>query len=125
MKGEAMDEQTKYSPALELILEVWEADADPLLIDWMKRREAWERDREATEALLLGMLEKLPPAAQETTPYWTQTFACTAQQHLPANQHSFGPVTWCAECGSLRLLPGQWENPRRLLQLPAPQQTEG
>jgi hypothetical protein len=120
MKGVAMEPETTQSAELTRI-EEW---MNGLSAPWPDIL-AWMKNREATEALLLGMLEKLPPAAQETTPYWTQTFACTAQQHLPANQHSFGPVTWCAECGSLRLLPGQWENPRRLLQLPAPQQTEG
>jgi hypothetical protein len=124
-----MDEQTTQSAELTraCIAGIAEGLTDVVtdLTSLLTSFDSRLRDREATEALLLGMLEKLPPAAQETTPYWTQTFACTAQQHLPANQHSFGPVTWCAECGSLRLLPGQWENPRRLLQLPAPQQTEG
>jgi hypothetical protein len=124
-----MDEQTTQSAELTraCIAGIAEGLTDVVtdLTSLLTSFDSRLRAREATEALLLGMLEKLPPAAQETTPYWTQTFACTAQQHLPANQHSFGPVTWCAECGSLRLLPGQWENPRRLLQLPAPQQTEG
>jgi hypothetical protein len=97
MKGVAMEPETTQSAELTRI-EEW---MNGLSAPWPDIL-AWMKNREATEALLLGMVEKLTPAAETLWHHWTApaaTTACGLTTKSPLHHTTRSPAeTTCPRC---------------------------